>query len=240
MKVLVGATVLVLLVAVAATVMSSNRAKQDLVKATAKMKSLGDAFRSYANDSGGVLPLEDAPGRDDWLVARSPEAAEAWYNVLPKQLGARAVGELADSPAEFYSETYPLFIPGAPYPKDEKKFKKPYFAVGMNSRLQRKNDDGTKARGTYAEIVNPGNTVVLLERGLPDDKKVSKIQKGFDAGAKANPEAFAARHNQKGLLTFADGHTEVVALSDLVDKSGRIIVPQERFIWTSDPDEDPN
>jgi prepilin-type processing-associated H-X9-DG protein len=110
----------------------------------------------------------------------------------------------------------------------------------MNSRLQRRSEDGAKPTGNYASIIRPDRTVVFLERGMPGDKQVSKIQGGFDAAAKANPKNFAARHNQKGILVFADGHTEVHSFSDLVDKSGRIPMPQENIIWTADPEANPN
>ena len=110
----------------------------------------------------------------------------------------------------------------------------------MNSRLQRRDDDGNKEQGTLASIQQPVNTVAFLERGMPGDKKVSKAQRGFDAGPKANPRAFAGRHNQKGILLFVDGHVEVRPVSDLITRAGRIIFPQEGVIWTRDPELDPN
>lgn len=240
MEILVAVAVIVVLIAIGNTVMKSSREKKNLAGATKKLQAIGEALKSYTDDSGGLLPFEDAPGKDDWNTAGKPEATEVWYNALPKRLGASPVADLIDSPEEFYQDSYPLYIKGAPYPKSDKKLSKPYFAFGMNSRLQRKSEDGIKQQGTIAAILKPASTVVFLERGLPKDKKVSKIQGGFDAGAKANPRAFAARHNQKGILLFADGHTEVHALSDLVDKSGRIIFPQDNIVWTPDPDQDPN
>ena len=82
--------------------------------------------------------------------------------------------------------------------------------------------------------------MIFLERGMPGDKKTNPGQRGFDARPKANPRAFAARYNGKGLLVFADGHIEVFAVSDLISSAGNIKVPQTDVIWTNDPDDDPN
>ncbi len=152
------------------------------------------------------------------------------------------VGDLGldDNPEAFYQESYPLYVPGAPYPKGDKRLTKPYFAIGMNSRLQRKDSEGRKEQGTLASILDPVKTVAFLERGMPGDKKVTKAQRGFDAGPKANPRAFAGRHNQKGVLLFVDGHVEVRSVLDLISKAGRIHYPQDRVVWTRNPEDDPN
>ena len=126
------------------------------------------------------------------------------------------------------------------YPKGAKKFRRPYFAFAINSRLQRRDENGNKEPGTLAAIVDHGRTVAFLERGLPSDRKVSRAQRGFTGGAKANPRAFAARHNKKGVLIFIDGHAEVRGVYELIERNGRIIYPQQRVIWTPDPEEDPN
>ncbi|MFP6894962.1 MAG: prepilin-type N-terminal cleavage/methylation domain-containing protein [Roseibacillus sp.] len=242
MELLVVVAIVIVLATIAFTVSKNMKESADLARATQKIKNLGEAFVGYTADSGGLLPYEDAVGPDDWNTASKPEASEAWYNALTQRMGVRTVGELAsdNNPEGFYQESYPLYVPGAPYPKDEKKFRKPYFAIAMNSRLQRRDDDGNKEQGTLASIQQPVNTVVFLERGMPGDKKVSNAQRGFDAGPKANPRAFAGRHNQKGILLFVDGHVEVRPVSDLITRAGRIIFPQEGVIWTRDPEEDPN
>ncbi len=242
MELLVAVAILIVLAAIAITVSKNMKENANLVRATAKIKNLGEAFVAYTADSGGLLPFEDAPGSDNWNTAGKPEASEAWYNALTQRMGVATVGELANdnNPEGFYLDSYPLYVPGAPYPKSDKKYSRPYFAIGMNSRLQRKDDDGKKEQGTLASIQDPVRTVVFLERGMPGDQKVSKAQRGFNAQPKANPRAFAGRHNDQGILLFADGHTEVRKVSDLISKAGRIVFPQDRVIWTRDPEEDPN
>lgn len=240
-EVLIVITIIIALAAVGMTLHRSAKQRANQTAAIQKMRSLGTAFAAYTTDQNGLLPFEDAPGTDDWTNAAKPESSEAWYNALPLAMNARTVGEIGQGdPAQFYNPDYPLYIPGAPYPGPNKRLKAPAFAVAMNSRLQRKNDDGFKVQGRYEQIQEPSKTVVFLERGLPKDKKTLPSQRGFDGSPKANPRAFAARHNQKGCLVFADGHAELHAASDLLTAGGSIIVPQQNIVWTLNPDEDPN
>lgn len=239
-ELLVVVAIIIALSAIGFSLAGSMKQKAHMVQATQKLRDLGTAFVAYTSDSNGLLPYEDAPGSDDWTTAADPENSEVWYNALPRQMGSKGVGDLVRTPEEFYDGSYPLFIPGAPYPKSDKKLSKPYFAVAMNSRLQRKDEEGVKEQGTLASIMEPARTVAFLERGMPGDKKVNKAQKSFTAGPKANPRAFAARHNQKGVLVFVDGHCEARPVSDLIERGGMIKYPQLGVVWTMDPDEDPN
>ena len=240
-ELLIVVTIIIALAAIGTSLHRSAKEKATQTSAMAKMKGLGTAFATYTTEKNGLLPLEDAVGTDDWTNAGKPESQEAWYNALPKLLGARSVGELGQSDqAAMYNESYPLFIPGAPYPSASKRLGSPAFAVGMNSRLQRKGEDGLKKAGRFEQIMEPVKTVVFLERGLPNDKKTIPSQSGFDGSPKANAGAFAARHAQKGCLIFADGHAELHAASDLITVGGGIIVPQTSIVWTLNPDVDPN
>lgn len=240
-EVLIAIAVVAALAAITMTLVKSSKERANQAAALQKLKSLGAAFAAYTTDKGGLLPFEDATGSDDWTNAARPENSEAWYNALPKMMGAKTVGEIGQTkPALFYEANYPLFIPGAPYSGATKRLAKPAFAVGMNSRLQRKDDEGVKKQGRFEQIQEPSKTVVFLERGLPGDKKTMAAQSGFDGSPKANAGAFAARHNQKGCLVFADGHVELHAASDLLTTGGGIIVPQTSIVWTLNPDHDPN
>ncbi len=218
---------------------SKERAHQTLV--LAKMKSLGTTFAAFTTDRNGDLPYEDSTGSDDWVNAAKPENVDAWYNALPKMMGAMSVGELGmKNPAGFYDTAYPLYMPGAPYPSGEKRLSSPTFAVGMNSRLQRKDAEGAKKPGKFILIREPSKTVVFLERGMAGDKKTMNTQRGFDGSPKANARAFAARHAQKGCLIFADGHAEMLPASSLLTANGGIIFPQTGIVWTLNPEDDPN
>jgi prepilin-type N-terminal cleavage/methylation domain-containing protein len=239
-EMLVVVAVIAILAAIGFPVYTSMQQRAYRERGAEKLRSLGVAFTSFTTENNGNLPWEDAPGSDDWQTVSDPENEEVWYNALPRLMGFEWGSQLAANPHMFYDNSYPLFLPGAPYPKSDKKLGEPYFAIAMNSRLQRKNEEGLKVRGRMANIQVPTQTVIFLERGMPKDKKTNPGQRGFDAGPKANPRAFVARYNGKGMLIFADGHIEVFAVSDLISDSGNIKVPQVDVIWTDDPDDDPN
>lgn len=242
LELLVVIAVIMVLAAISMQVMKSVREKANLARATQKIKDLGAAFVAYTGDNGGKLPRENHTGSGDgWDAANEEEAREVWYNALPEKMGYPTVGEIGkdSKPEVFYSGSYPLYVPGAPYPKGEKKNKEPMYAIGMNSRLQRRDGDGHKPQGTLSSIQAPVNTVIFLERGMPKDKKVVRAQANFSASPKAGPKAFAGRHNQMGLLLFADGHVEARSPSDIISPGGQVI-KSETIIWTRDPDEDPN
>lgn len=56
----------------------------------------------------------------------------------------------------------------------------------------------------------------------------------------ADGRAFVGRHDGKGILVFADGHSEIAEIGDLLDQRGKVGFPQEKYVWTLDPDDDPN
>ncbi len=240
MEVLIAVAVVVALAAIAIPVMSSMKQRANRARTLEKLRSLGIAMISYTDDHNGALPWEDAPGSDDWQAVADPANSDVWYNALPALMNHPPASELAHRPELFYDESYPLCVPGAPYPSGDKKLGSPLFALAMNSRLQRKDDSGVKERGTLLRIRVPQRTVIFLERGLAGDKKSNPGQRGFSGSPKANPRAFVGRHNGKGLLLFADGHAEMYAVSDLITTSGHIIYPQVDVVWTCDPDDDPN
>ena len=246
MELLVAISVVMVLAGLTMQVMKNGREKAQQVRATQKIKDLGAAFVAYTGENGGLLPRENHSGSGDtWQAASEEAASEVWYNALTLNMSRKSVGEIGEAgkPQLFYEDGYPLFVPGAPYPKSEKKLENPMFAIGMNSRLQRRdNDTGDKPQGTLASIQAPASTVIFLERGMPKDEKVIRSQANFSASPKAGPKAFAGRHNQKGLLLFADGHVEVKSPRDILTGSGQVKTLEEgsSVVWTRDPDDDPN
>lgn len=234
--------VVIALGVIAVTLTKTSRAKTHQINTLVKMKALGAAFSTYATEKNGLLPYESGVGGDDWTRAGKPENQEVWYNVLPKIMDAPSLGEIgADKPEAFYDSSYPLHIPGAKYPARSMRLEAPAFAIGMNSQLRRKSEGAIQMQGRLGQIQAPEKTVVFLERGMPKEKPTLGAQKArFDASPKADARAFVARHNQKGILVFADGHAEVRAASQIFSKSGDIVTPQMRIVWTLKPESDPN
>ena len=82
----------------------------------------------------GKLPAKERA--DPPAEGEKATSSEQWYNVLPSSIDL--LEESAPLPeAKFYQESYPLYVPGAAYPAGDKKLSKPFFAIGMNSRLAR-------------------------------------------------------------------------------------------------------
>ena len=246
MELLVAISVVMVLAGLTMQVMKNGREKAQLVRATQKIKDLGSAFVSYTSENGGLLPRENHSGSGDtWQAASEEAAGEVWYNALTRNMMHKTVGDIGESgnPQLFYDDGYPLFVPGAPYPRSEKKLATPMYAIGMNSRLQRReNETGHKPQGTLSSIQAPVNTVIFLERGMPKDDMIVRSQANFSASPKAGPKAFAGRHNQKGLLLFADGHVDVMSPREILTGSGKVKTLEEgsSVVWTRDPDDDPN
>ena len=169
LELLVAVAIVIVLAGITFQVTTSMVENANLTRATQKIKDLGQAFVDYTSDHGGRLPLENADvpnisaDSEDWTVAASEEAEEAWYNVLPERMGFPSVAELGvdNAPSGFYDPAYPIFLQGAPYHSGDKKLERPYFSVGMNSRLQRRRSDGYKDPGTLASIQQPVNTVIF-------------------------------------------------------------------------------
>lgn len=240
-EILIVVSIMIALAAIVISVMRTSKEKAQQALALQKLRNLGAAFVTYTTEKNGTLPAEDAPGTDDWVTAARPENENVWYNALPALMGVGSTGEVgAKDPAKFYDKSHPIFIEGAPYPSASKRIGAPIFAVGMNSRLQRKGDEGVKTSGRMSQILDPTKTVIFLERGMPNDKKTMSAQRGFDGSPKANARAFAARHNQKGIIVYADGHAQAHIASELLTKSGAIITPQTSIVWTMNPESDPN
>ncbi|MEP4078803.1 type II secretion system protein [Haloferula sp.] len=239
-ELLVVVAIIVALAGITVPIMKSMKKRAYRAQAVTKLEALGGALTTFTSDHSGELPWEDAPGSDDWQTASNPENAEVWYNALPPLMGHEPLGALASDPRRFYEDTYPLYLPGAPYPSSDKKLGKPYFAMAMNSRLQRKDDDGVKLRGRLSQIRSASRTVAFFEAGMPGDEKSVPGQRGFDASPKGNARAFVGRYNGKGMVVFVDGHVEQYTASDLITTAGDIKFPQTSVVWTNDPDDDPN
>jgi prepilin-type N-terminal cleavage/methylation domain-containing protein len=250
MEVLVVIAIILVLAAIAVPTMQAFQMKANKVESLKRMKDLAAAAQTYISDNNGDLPLEDAKGTDSWNAAADPENSRAWYNALPKQMGRRTVGDYASTPREFYTKGNALFVPGATYPDGDKKLRQPYFAIAINTKLQRKDPDTGKKPASlkFAQITVPSKTPLFLEQGLPDEKKDGGLavqRKGnFDGSPKGSPKSFVGRYGGVGFVIMVDGRVEEFKPEELVDEVGGIPFPPEKspagLIWCKTPDEDPN
>lgn len=243
MQIIVVAAVLLVLISVGIPVYSIVRQNSYKADTLARMSKLAAATKAYTAQNDGALPREDARGDDTWEAAADPANADAWYNALPKLAGNRSVGEYASNPAEFYQPSNMLFVPGADYPI-KKQLMQPYFAIAINTKLQRKDAEGNKSKLKMSDIQRPAQTVLFLEQGLPGEARSmdQQTKKDYDGASKGSAKSFVARYRKKGWLLFADGHTEAVPVSDVLTETARFPFPPGPgdVIWTRSPDEDPN
>ena len=234
MEILVVVSIILVLAAMIFPVVSTVQQRARKVTAMHMMQQLASAAAVYEAQNDGRLPDEGSKTNDSWQACADPGNSKAWFNSLPRLVGMRAVGDFASDPKSFYTPQNLLYVPGAVYPIDDKKLIRPLFAVAINTKLQRKDAEGVK--GTrMAQITNPGQTVLFFDQGLPNEIKSLPVQPKYDGAPKGNARTFVARYGGKGLLTFVDGHTELVEPKDILTETGRIPFPPVGIIWCRSP-----
>ena len=251
MEILVALAVILILAAVAFPVYNQYRTNANKGAALAVMKELATAAGTYAAQNGERLPEEDVKGKDDWKHAAQPDADKVWYNALPRLIGKKSVGDFVKESNEsaFYTDANMLHLPGAIFP-DKRKMAKPLFAIAMNTKLHRKDRDGRKSDTKISAVQKPTRTVVFFEQGLPGEIRShpSISRKDEYTGApKGSARSFVARYGGKGIIAFADGHTEEVTGDQLLRQTGTIAwdanwaaSKPDAIYWTVDPALDPN
>jgi prepilin-type N-terminal cleavage/methylation domain-containing protein/prepilin-type processing-associated H-X9-DG protein len=239
MEILVVIAIILVLAAIAFPVFTTIQMRQHKAVALNNIKQLTAAAGAYAGQNNGELPNEDSKGVDTWQTAADPQNGKTWYNALPKLLGQKTVGDFATTPREFYTKENILFLPGAVYPESDKKLVAPLFAIAINTKLQRTNDQGIKDPARLSQISNPVRTVLFLEQGINGEKKLP-IQPKFDGSCKGSAKSFVGRYGDQGHLGFADGHVEAVAPKDVLTETGKFPFPQTSIIWTRTAEENPN
>ena len=240
MEILVVVAIILVLAAIAFPVYTTVQQRANKGVAANVMRQLASAAAAYTAQNDGELPREDSKGTDDWQTAADPENARAWYNALLKIMGKRTVGEYAIAPRDFYSKDNLLYLPGATYPEGDKKLVQPLFAIAINTKLQRKNEDDKKPPVKLAQIPKAAKTVLFLEQGLPNEKKAHPTQGKYDGSCKGSARSFVARYGEQGALCFVDGHVEFMQAKDLLTSTGKFPFPVEGVIWTRNEEEDPN
>jgi prepilin-type processing-associated H-X9-DG protein len=242
MELLVIVAVLLVIAAIAVPIYRYVAGKQHGKLALERMRVLAGGVRTYAMQNNDQLPSEDVAGTDSWDNAAKPDGKDAWYNSVMTVIGKKPVAEYVHSPRSFYEKDNYLFLPGADYPKDDEKLTAPLFAIAFNTKLHRKDAQDQKRRTKLSEITNQARTVVLLEQGLPGEKRTLQIQtkKDYDGAPKGSAKSFVGRDSGKGVLAFVDGHAELTEVKETLTETGDFPFPQTDFVWTPTPEEDPN
>jgi prepilin-type N-terminal cleavage/methylation domain-containing protein/prepilin-type processing-associated H-X9-DG protein len=241
MELIVTIAIVVVLTAVAVPTVRIIRANGHKKETLAILKALAAAAQTYSADHNDELPREDAKGSDSWKAMGAPENELAWYNALPKLLQKQPASAFEATPREFYTRANALFIPGAPYPQTEHRLHRPLFAVAINSKLQRRDEQGGKPPVKRSEIQQPTRTVLFLEKGLAKENRLpSQSRQDFDGSPKGSGKSLPPRYNGKGVIAFVDGNVAAVDPRDLLTESNQLHFPPIDVIWTRSPEEDPN
>jgi prepilin-type N-terminal cleavage/methylation domain-containing protein/prepilin-type processing-associated H-X9-DG protein len=174
-----------------------------------------------------------------WDEVDHANADDVWYNALARQMGI--LEALRYHPkavrADFYTRNQPFHCPEARFPK-KAAIDDPiaYFSLAMNSKLIL----SPRSTMKLSEIQNTSATVMFLDNRLPDEPKVDPYQSEIAIGQpSAYANRFSARHRGRGQLSFADGHVEAKAGSEVVT-NGLAHFPPKSIIWTADPQRNPN
>ena len=241
MEILVVIAIILVLAAIAFPVFATVQNRANKAVALNNMRQLGSAAGSYTSQNDGQLPAEDAKGTDNWASAALPDNAKAWYNALPVILSQKSVAQYGTNPQAFYSKENILFLPAAQYPETDKKLAAPLFAIAINTKLQRKSETGEKS-ARLSQISNPARTVLFLEQGLKGETKAMKQQPAYDGSPKGSAKSFVARYNGFGVLTFVDGHAELVEGKDILEENGQFKWPVQPgdIIWGKSTEENEN
>ncbi len=256
MEMLVVIAIIMILAAIALPVIAHVKSNSYKTKALHIMHQLAAQIAPYAADNDGNIPAEDVAGKDSWKEAGEPGADSAWYNALPRRMREKGLGDFVKEgrTEAFYTTENFLFLPGADYPHG-KKLEKPWFAIAMNTKLQRKTDghDGTEAKKPpvkFASIILQGRTVAFLEQGLPGESRAHptiSAKNDYDGSPKGSAKSFVARYTGKGVIAFMDGTAVEVSGNDLLSASGKIrweadwhTTNPSAIYWTPDPKDDPN
>jgi prepilin-type N-terminal cleavage/methylation domain-containing protein/prepilin-type processing-associated H-X9-DG protein len=220
-------------------VLAKAKASAQKAVCLSNLKQWGVALNLYLNDADGVLPdtkiangtppnpinySEDMPKWSDLVdFAHFGQGYSAWFNVLPRYIGASplwkyAVNSSAQVNIANYNSGKNIFhCPTAlAQPLDafySQNADAICFQYGMNSKGREFNGNGVTGSTNYpvkmAQVRNASAFVMFSDnRVLATDKPA--WYNGSDAlGSPQNyTSRFSLRHNNGGNIVFSDGHAE--------------------------------
>jgi prepilin-type N-terminal cleavage/methylation domain-containing protein len=240
-ELLVVITIIAILAGIIMPVVGSMRKAADRTQTVNKFRQLATGVLSYAQDNDQELPAE-GDAAPTWASAATAANANAWYNVIPKRLGAPALADFSTTKAAaFYDKKNLLYVAGAPIPTDKSR---PYFTVSICSKFRQSGVADSSVR--LSNIQSPAQTVLFQESGITGEKTLpGQKSANYDGQSKSFASRSVARYKDTVLVIFADGHVQEMKGADLVNPSGKAWFPQVgptggKVYWTLDPSLDAN
>ena len=209
------------------------------------LRQWGLALAVYYDDNEGYIPRESFGSGtvlNNWAQVRDVNNYDVWYNSVPPVMSQARAAEYFTHRADFYERNSFFHCPSAKFPSGYATGNNPLFSISMNSKLIEAPATNLQA----SAIVQPSSTVMFLENLLVGEKPVDPAQPTTDLGQPSSyASRFVARHDGRGALVFADGHSETLRGNEVVDtrsgaNRGKAILPQEKIVWTANPDDSPN
>lgn len=215
-ELLVVLAIIAVLTSFASVAWGSAQRKAQTSASISNLRNWGAAYSLYVADSNGMLPYEGTADQPNWNHAKLPANRDAWFNVLPPYVGAKAIGEFtaADQKAMWEGTT----LHRDPRAKLDRRTigNRPPFCYMMNSQLP----SGGRVR--LAAVERPALTVFMMETLTSPDDRLPGAPQGGSAYArgKGRNNNVSARHDGKVNVLFMDGHVRTFD-SDYVFNGGR-------------------
>lgn len=247
-ELLVVICIIAILAAMILPALSRAKARAQFMTCFNNSKQWALAAKMYGDDNGDVVCEEGMPNKS----ISDPANADAWYNVVARSVGQRAMVELYKgtpimSPVPTDKNIYacPSCKPPDPaigYVLDtatqRPKINMAFFMYAENGRICPNKDSGTGTRKTplvkFGKIPLPAQTVLMSETE-PNDDSV----KPYIALAQVTAKYISniKRHGNSVDMVFADGHAERVRTNAVADNiaansaADEWSVPRSYYWW---------
>ena len=253
-----GFTLIELLVVIAIIAILASLLLPSLVKAKGRAKTTqclsnfrqwGIGLTMYYDENEDFLPRESfgiSSVLNTWTQVRAASSYDVWYNAVPPMLSHASASNYATHVPDFYQPGSFFHCPSAKFPANAGTATTAFFSMGMNSRLV----NGTATTMRLGTLQRAADTVLFMENRLSAETNVAFFpgQEMTDLGQPSSfATRFVARHDGRGNLVFADGHAQTYRGSAVVETRtgpgltrGGAIMPQSNFVWTANPNTDPN
>lgn len=250
-ELLVVIAILAILAAVLLPALARAKALARRVECVTRQKQWALALISYSDDNEGWMPREGFHRNgetypNNWANVQDRLSADVWYNALSNYVGCPAASSYARPSLipDFYARNSLFHCPSAPFRADDTRpvNQTALFSMAMNSQLITAPRHAPQANFTRIKPGQSAQTVLFLDNILPGEEPVDE---GQDKTNRGQPAAYANRfagvrhYGRTGVIAFADGHTEAMLGTKVVQTEGPYrgwaIEPPIDVIW--EPDE---
>jgi prepilin-type processing-associated H-X9-DG protein/prepilin-type N-terminal cleavage/methylation domain-containing protein len=241
-ELIVVIAIIALLAALLLPALSGAKASARRVECISRMNQWNLAFLQYTEDNEGMIPREgfDMGGEvylNNWAQVRHAQSRDVWYNALSNYVKVPPASSYAPpvAPQEFYHRNSFFHCPSAIFPKSAGIALTPFFSIAMNSQLIEPPRNVPTI--SFYRIQRTSQTPLFLDNLLDGEKRVSEAQPSVNLGqpaAMANRFA-GVRHGRTGNISFADGHTDSIPGTKVVEthgpNAGNAILPPKDIFW---------